>query len=260
MLKFQLFLIKCILAGAVLTGELRAAETCEISQGSLKQRDRYLTVQTQLAEKQIVSSNEALKKIESSIKSAGHMKIVGEIINGVVSIASMVVPGLAAVKNLATEIGLPFIEKILKAKPPATTVDSSPGLIVLIEGKKVYAHDPAEALTWIVTRMDELERLKDVKGNQLVDQKIAFLSSACQGDGSCPIDSSELDELFASLAKWFQKANAQQLKGDKLTQLREVQLPFVQTTIRWLKLKQSYLLQLKDELKQRATTQCSLAA
>lgn len=260
MLKFQLFLIKCILAGAVLTGELRAAATCEMSLESLKQRDRYLTAQTQLADKQLASSNEALKKIESSIKGASHVKLLGAIINGVVSIATKIVPGLAVVKNLATEIGLPFIGKILKAKPPATDVDASPGLIVLIEGKKIYARDPAEALTWITTRMDELERLKEVKGNQLVDQKIAFLSATCQGDGSCPIDSTELDELFASLAKWFQKANAAQASSDKQTQLREVQLPFVQTTIRWLKIKQSYLRQLKDELKQRAATQCGLAA
>lgn len=260
MLKFPLFFVKCVLAGAALISDVRADGTaCAMTSESFQARQRYVRVQKQLVSKHITETEKAFKALEGSLKAAKRSKIIGHIVDGLVTVASFIVPQIGIVKNWATEVGLPFVEKILKSKPAKNPEsNANPGLIVLIEGKKIYARDPDEALVWIETRLEELEKLAQKPGRELVDHKISFLRDACdKKDSDCAADSVELEELFASLAKWYQKASALALKADDRKKLTSVQLPFVKTTMRILSLKRRYYEQLKTELTERSSGVCA---
>lgn len=225
-----------------------AAPACEMSRESLVERQRHISAQTQLLKKQSADSEKALKELRKSEKVHKGGSIIKAIGEGLLAIASTVIPGLSTITKWVTDTGIPTIAKALK---PSKSDAATPGVILVIEGKKIYARDSAEALAWIEARLEELEKLSLARGLQLVDFKMPFLNDKCVDNYTCPTDSRDVEELMVSIARWYQKASAQKL--DSAVMLSDVQLPFVLNTLRALKIKSAYFGQLSEALADRAS-------
>ena len=126
--------------------------------------------------------------------------------------------------NLKT--GLPLLTRLFTAGKLTTAAGA--GLIIMIDGRQVYASNAGEARAWIDSRLQELEQKATSGGNMVTVM--------------------DVEEVFTALGEWYKKAEAANADHDKLgitefwshaegKRLSEVRIPFVADTIRILKLK-----------------------
>ncbi|MBI3557846.1 MAG: hypothetical protein HY074_16415 [Deltaproteobacteria bacterium] len=186
-------------------------------------------VETQIVvlNNQLKHSGQALADLNKSLKWTNAGYIISDIAQGVATVASMFV-GASALEGWAVKTGLPLLTKLFTAGRLTTAAAAGAGLIIMIDGKQVYASNAIEARTWIDSRLQELEQKATSGGNMLLEK--------------------DVEEVFSSLGAWYKKAEAANADNDKLgitefwshaegKRLSEIRIPFVEDTIRVLKLK-----------------------
>ncbi len=179
---------------------------------------------------QLKQSDHTLGELSKSLKWTNAGYIISDIAQGVATVASMFV-GASALEGWAMKTGLPLLSKLFTAGKLTSAAAAGAGLIIMIDGKQVYASNASEARVWVDSRLQELEQKATSGGNMLAEK--------------------DVEEVFTALGEWYKKAEATAVDRDKLgltefwshaegKRLSEVRIPFVQDTIRILKLKLGY--------------------
>ena len=176
--------------------------------------------QIRVINNQLQHSDVALADLNKSLKWDKAESIISDIAQGVFTVASLFVGG-SALEAWAVKTGLPFLTKLFAAgKLTTAATASAAGLIIMVDGKQVYAKNADEARVWVDSRIQELEQ-KATSGGHMLAEK-------------------DIEEAFTSLGDWYKKAEGASANLSDNSKLSDVRIPFVQDTIRVLKLKLAY--------------------